>query len=73
MELKILGEAASWLSTDISDHQVCIQGFKINKLEREIRGGGVAIYLLIKMYRNLLFKQIGDVVTGSGYFFYVGI
>ncbi len=50
----------TWLDSEITDHEVCIDGYEIIRLDRNRNGGGVAILIS----SNLTFKAIvADSIT----------
>lgn len=54
LEPQIIGVGETWLSCDIPDSVINIDGYHIVRKDRRGRGGGVAIYIC----KNLKFKII---------------
>ena len=50
----------SWLSTEISDSEISIQGYSVIRLDRNRHGGGVLIYVKSMFTYSLVFKGTAD-------------
>ena len=50
----------SWLSTEISDSEISIQGYSVIRLDRNRHGGGVLIYVKYMFTYSLVFKGTDD-------------
>ena len=50
----------SWLSTEISDSEISIQGYSVIRLDRNRHGGGVLIYVKSMFTYSLVFKGTTD-------------
>ena len=45
----------SWLDSNISDNELCIDGYSITRLDRNRHGGGVALYVGHNLPHNIIF------------------
>ena len=50
----------SWLSTEISDSEISIQGYSVIRLDRNRHGSGVLIYVKYMFTYSLVFKGTDD-------------
>ena len=51
-KLQILGLSETRLSADIKDPEVGLEGFEICRKDRNVNGGGVAIYVNSRISHN---------------------